>query len=280
MKARLRNLIKIEGLSKSFNSKRILNDINIEFEDRIYGLLGENGAGKTTLIRCMTNIYTNYKGRIITPNSSKEIGYLPQNFGAFKELTVKDMLLFFANQKALTIKKADEEIQTLIELVNLSDKANTRVGKLSGGMIRRLGIAQALLGEPDIIIFDEPTAGLDPEERLRFKNIIQKIKTGKTIIISTHIVEDIDALCDEVVILQKGNVVDCNNIKNIKNIACGKVYEIPGNLLNELNNQYEIVRQINKNNNIYYRILTKSYDSDYLVEPTVEDGYLCSIKNI
>ena len=190
------------------------------------------------------------------------------------------MLLFFANQKGLEKRKADKEIQNLIELVNLSDKANTKVGKLSGGMIRRLGIAQALLGDPDIVIFDEPTAGLDPEERLRFKNIIQKIKKGKTIIISTHIVEDIDALCDEVVILQKGNVVDCNNINNIKNIACGKVYEIPKNLLSELNNQYEIVRQINKNNNIYYRILTKSYDSDYLVESTVEDGYLCSIKNI
>lgn len=273
-------MIKVEGLSKKINSKIILDNITIEFEDKIYGLLGENGAGKTTLIRCMANIYTNYEGTITIPNSGKGIGYLPQNFGAFKELTVKDMLLFFANQKGLSLKTIDKEISSIVELVNLSDKSNTKVGKLSGGMVRRLGIAQALLGDPDIIIFDEPTAGLDPEERLRFKNIIQKIKKGKTIIISTHIVEDIDALCDEVVILKKGVIEDCNNINQTKNIAYGKVYEIPENLLCELNNPYEIVRQTNKNNSMYYRVLTKNYDLQYLVEPTIEDGYLCTIKNI
>lgn len=273
-------MIKIENLSKKFNSKKILNDITIDFQNKTYGLLGENGAGKTTLIRCITGMYSNYKGTISIVDANKQIGYLPQNFGAFKELTVNDMMLFFANQKGLPIKSTVKEIPNLIELVNLPDKANTKVGKLSGGMIRRLGIAQALLGNPDIIVFDEPTAGLDPEERLRFKNIIEKIKKEKTIIISTHIVEDVDVLCDEIAIVKNGRIIECNSTKEIRNIAKGKVYEIPETLSYNLTDSYEVVKQFNKNNNLYYRVLTKEFDSNYLVESTIEDGYLCSIKNI
>ena len=273
-------MIKIENLSKKFNSKKILNDITIDFQNKTYGLLGENGAGKTTIIRCITGMYSNYTGKITVTDKNKQIGYLPQNFGAFKELTVNDMMLFFANQKGLPIKSAVKEIPNLIELVNLSDKANTKVGKLSGGMVRRLGIAQALLGNPDIIVFDEPTAGLDPEERLRFKNIIEKIKKEKTVIISTHIVEDVDALCDEIAIVKNGRIIECNSTKGIKNIANGKVYEIPEALSYNLTDSYEVVKQFDKDNNLYYRVLTKEFDNNYLVESTIEDGYLCAIKEI
>lgn len=273
-------MIKINNLSKKFGSKPILNHISIDFQDKTYGLLGENGAGKTTLIRCITGMYSNYKGAIAIADANKQIGYLPQNFGAFKELTVYEMMLFFANQKRLPVKTIADEISSLIELVNLSDKADTKVGKLSGGMVRRLGIAQALLGNPDIIVFDEPTAGLDPEERLRYKNIIEKIKTGKTILISTHIVEDVDALCDEIAIVKNGMIIECGSINDIKSIAKGKVYEIPESLVYSLRDSYEIVKQFNKDDRVYYRVLSKKQDNDYSVEPTIEDGYLCSIKGI
>ena len=215
-------MIEIKNLTKKFKSHTVLNNISVNFDKKTYGLLGENGAGKTTLIRCITGMYSSYDGDINLLDSNKiqnNIGYLPQNFGAFKELTVNDMMLFFANQKALDLKNTATEIDSLLNLVNLSSQKDIKISKLSGGMLRRLGIAQALLGDPQTIILDEPTAGLDPEERLRFKNLIEKIKKEKTIILSTHIVEDVDALCDEIVIVKEGKIIFCGDVENIKNIA-------------------------------------------------------------
>lgn len=276
-------MIQIKNLSKKFKSHTVLNDITINFENKTYGLLGENGAGKTTLIRCITGMYSKYKGNIEISGKDKKnnlVGYLPQNFGAFKELTVNDMMLFMANQKGLSSKTASSDIASALELVNLSDKTKTKIGKLSGGMLRRFGIAQALLGDPETIIFDEPTAGLDPEERLRFKNIVEKIKKGKTIILSTHIVEDVDVLCDEIAIMKDGKIIECGDIEYIKSIAKGKVFEVPAKLLNNTNETYEVIKQFQRENETYYRILSNNFDESFLVSPSIEDGYLCAIKGI
>ncbi len=275
-------MIKIEHLSKKFHlrSKNVLNDITIDFEQGTYGLLGENGAGKTTLIRCITGMYSNYKGTISFDTNNKLIGYLPQSFGAFKELTVYEMMLFFANQKELKLKDISPIINEIIETVNLSDKLNTKVGRLSGGMVRRLGIAQALLGNPDVLVFDEPTAGLDPEERLRFKNVIEKVKKDKTIIISTHIVEDVEALCDKIAIVNEGTIVKCSKASEIKLIANSKVFEVPASKLPSISEPSEIIKQVQKDDELYYRVLAQGIDSNYLVEPTIEDGFLCAVKNI
>lgn len=270
-------MIRIENLTKKFKKKTALDDITIYFDNCTYGLLGENGAGKTTLIRCITGLYSGYGGTIST---EEEIGYLPQTFGAFKELTVREMMQFLANQKGLRSSAVANEISELLELVNLTDKADSKVGKLSGGMVRRLGIAQALLGNPDTVILDEPTAGLDPEERLRFKNIIQKIKKNKTIILSTHIVEDVDALCDKIAIMKNGKIIACDESKNIKNSAQKKVYEIPAAVADTLTVPFEIVKQFQRDDDVFYRILTNEFDETYSAEPTIEDGYLCAIKNI
>ncbi len=270
-------MIKIENLNKSFRSKEVLRDISVEFENRTYALLGENGAGKTTLIRCITGMYP-YKG-IITITGNGEIGYMPQSFGAFKELTVREMLYFFANQKGLKPRQYKKEVENLIELVNLAEKADVKTAKLSGGMQKRLGIAQALLGNPEILILDEPTSGLDPEERLRFKNIIQKIKGGKTIILSTHIVEDVETVCDDVVILDGGQIKSCCSTEKVKDIAAGKVFEVPEESLKETKGIF-IMRRFQKGDEVVCRILSSNFDAKYAAEPTTEDGYLCSIKNL
>lgn len=275
-------MIQIEHLTKKFKSHIVLDDISIDFKNKTYGLLGENGAGKTTLIRCITGMYSKFNGNIKLNGNKKDalIGYLPQTFGAFKELTVKEMILFLANQKGLDIKKTSSDIENILDLVNLSDKSNTKTGKLSGGMIRRLGIAQAMLGNPETIIFDEPTAGLDPEERLRFKNVIEKIKKDKTIILSTHIVEDVDVLCDEIAIMKGGRIIECGDIEYIKGLAKEKVFEVSESYLNNAGKPYEIIKQFRKENTTFYRILSNDFDKSFAVSPSIEDGYLCAIKNI
>ena len=164
--------------------------------------------------------------------------------------------------------------------MNLTSKKNVKIGKLSGGMLRRLGIAQALLGNPQIIILDEPTAGLDPEERLRFKNLIEKIKHDKTVILSTHIVEDVDALCEEIVIVKNGKVLFCGDTNGVRNLAKGKAFEAPESIVKSDIYKFEIVKQYQRDNNLYYRFLTNEFDESYLVLPQIEDGYICAVKNI
>ena len=202
-------MLTIHNLTKKFGRKLVLDNISFSFDNGVYGLLGPNGAGKTTLMRCLTKLYNTKDGVIfyndVSITKDKEylthIGYLPQKFGLFKDLKVYEMMMLLANLKKVDSKQAKKMIYDSIKVVNLSDRINSRISTLSGGMIRRLGIAQALLDDPKIIIFDEPTAGLDPEERLRFKNIISEIKKDKIIIISTHIVEDVEAVCDKVAIM-------------------------------------------------------------------------------
>ncbi|WP_026834681.1 ABC transporter ATP-binding protein [Eubacterium xylanophilum] len=199
-------MITIDNLNKSFWRKSILKGITVELDSNCYGLLGPNGAGKTTLIRCILGLYRTKKGSISIA-TEKCIGYLPQKYGAFRELTVHDALTYFARAKGIPNGECDQEIKRVLELVNLGEEEKKRVGHLSGGMLRRVGIAQALLGNPDIIIFDEPTAGLDPEERMRFNSLINDIKEGKTILISTHIIEDLEETCDRVLVMKNGNII-------------------------------------------------------------------------
>jgi len=246
-------MFEISNLYKSFKKNQVLKDVSLSFENGIYGLLGPNGAGKTTLIRCMVNLYDINKGVIkfngLSIDNNDEflsnIGYLPQKFGLFKELTAYENLKYFCILKKINKDRMDDEIKDCLKAVNLEDRINHKVSTLSGGMIRRLGIAQAILGKPRIIIFDEPTAGLDPEERIRFKNILTQIKKDRLIIISTHIVEDIEASCDRIIIMNDGRVLKSGSAKEIKSAAIGKVYGEKSKL-----------------------------------KPTVEDGYMCIIKRI
>ncbi|MCR5798418.1 MAG: ATP-binding cassette domain-containing protein [Eubacterium sp.] len=208
-------MINIYNISKSFKRRNVLNDLSVDFERGCYGLLGPNGAGKTTLIRCILGLYKTDEGSIKVGDDI-QIGYLPQNFGMFNELSLKDMMEYFAASKKIPKAKRAEEIEKALTYVNLADRMNDRVSHLSGGMKRRAGIAQAILGNPDVLIFDEPTTGLDPEERARFKEVIKRLREdGKCIIISTHIVDDVEHICDKVVIVKDGHVLINSTVEDV-----------------------------------------------------------------
>ncbi len=269
-------MLKLNNCTKTFKKKRALDCFSLEFEPGVYGLLGPNGAGKTTLMRCICDLYNLDEGSIEKP---ERIGYLPQKFGMFKQLKVYDMMEYFSILKNIDKTKRDAEIRSCVEAVNLSDRLFDRVKSLSGGMVRRIGIAQAILGNPDIIIFDEPTAGLDPEERMRFKNIIRQISGDNIIIISTHIVSDVEAVCDHIILMDKGKLIFSGTGTDISNIGKNKVYLVEADKQNDLQNEYYIKDRVETDNRSYLRILSNQQQPGKIITPTLEDGYICALKN-
>lgn len=279
-------MICVNHLSKSFRKNNVLNDINCELENGVYGLLGPNGAGKTTLMRCMTNLYKPSSGDIriddvsVTKNQ-KIIGYLPQSFGLFGELTVQDSMKYFSSIKGIPKREVKRQIEKSLIAVNLLDKKKTVCHNLSGGMLRRVGVAQALLGKPKLILFDEPTAGLDPEERMNFKRIISGLGKEETIIISTHIVEDIEACCNHVIVMDQGKICQIGTCEEIACYAEGKVFQCPQNAIYKLESKCFLEKQFQYKGEIYYRILSSENQSELqMLEPTLEDGYMCIIKGL
>lgn len=212
-------MLRIEDLTMGFGKKKVIDSISFEFLPGVHGLLGPNGAGKTTLIRSMLGLYKIDAGEIfyddIEPFTGDLAGYLPQDFGLFKGMKLYDMMEYFAYYKDIDEDKQDSEIKRCINMVNLSDCMKKRVGKFSGGMIRRVGIAQALLGDPKVLIFDEPTASLDPEERNRFKSIINKVKQDKVVIIATHDVDTLRNVCDYLEIIKDGKFIFTGTVDDL-----------------------------------------------------------------
>lgn len=281
-------LLAINNLTKKFGRKLVLDNISFTFDNGVYGLLGPNGAGKTTLMRCLTKLYPIKEDVILFNDVSitkdkdylANVGYLPQKFNLFKDLKVFEMMMLMANLKKVDNKQAKIMIDDCINVVNLSDRINSRIGTLSGGMIRRLGIAQALLNDPKIIIFDEPTAGLDPEERLRFKNIISEIKKDKLIIISTHIVEDVEAVCDKIAIMNCGKIIVNGTCREIQDIAQNKTFLVMEQDIPNIKGDYVVQKKFEQNGNRMLKILTNKPQTTEPIAPNVEDGYICALKNI
>ncbi len=279
-------MLEIINLNKSFKKKQVLKEISICLDREVHGLLGPNGAGKTTLIRCIVNLYQipngsiKFEGIDIFENNvfSKYIGYLPQKFGLFKELSVYDNLHYFGVLKKISKDVMDTCIKESLGKVNLQDKIHHKVSTLSGGMIRRLGIAQALLGNPPVMIFDEPTVGLDPEERIRFKNLLSYIKKDKLVIISTHIVEDVEACCDKIIIMDEGKILKTGNSEEIMSIARGKVFEVKQGT--DMNPCWYVEKTFSRNEENFLRVLSNRQEMYKSLEPTVEDGYMCLLKGI
>jgi ABC-2 type transport system ATP-binding protein len=276
-------MIEVKNLSLSIQKKQILDRITVPFQPGVYGLLGPNGAGKTTLLRCMTGIYSvprntiQMDGMDIVGSQSyaQALGYLPQKFGLFKRMTVTQMLGYFCELKHIPPRQQKEEICKCLDSIGLSQRAGDQIRTLSGGMIRRLGIGQAFLGNPKLVILDEPTAGLDPEERIRFKNLVSSLsREDKIVILSTHIVEDVAALCDHIVILAEGKVAAVGTGEEIAASAQGKVYRIPITQAAQLTPPYFISKQEEAS----IRILSSLPQPGEPQTPTIEDGYLCKVK--
>lgn len=243
--------INIEHLNKSYGKQKVLNDISLHIPVGMYGLLGENGAGKTTLMRILSTMLEPTSGNITMNNvdikdkkSIREmIGYLPQEFSVYPNMSVYSALDYLGILSELPKKIRRERISLLLKQVNLEQEKNKRFKNLSGGMKRRFGIAQALLNNPKILIIDEPTAGLDPEERLRFYNLLSELALNRIILLSTHIATDIEATCSKVAILCAGEVVFEGDIETLLKMGKDKIYtvSIPQNELEDFKSNHHII---------------------------------------
>lgn len=224
----------LEHVTKQYKEKRAVSDIGVVFGHGVYGLLGENGAGKTTLMRMICGLLKPSGGEICCDGRDilrmggeyrKLLGYLPQDFGFYPDYSAWRFLMYMAALKALPQKQAKERITELLELVNLMDVKDKKLKTYSGGMLKRVGIAQALLNEPEILILDEPTSGLDPKERVRFRNIISSLSKDRIILFSTHIVSDIEYIADEILMMKQGELTACGTTAEILAAVTGRVWE-------------------------------------------------------
>lgn len=283
MKKEVVHVLEINNLTKKFKKMTAVNDFSFNFDYGVYGILGPNGAGKTTLMRCIVGLY-NYTGNIKIDSVSNRkqasiIGYLPQKFGLFPNLTSYEMLKYFALEKEISKDVIDEEIMQCLKIVGLEDKKDKKCASLSGGMIRRLGIAQAILGKPSVIILDEPTAGLDPEERIRFKNIIAGLE-NTTVLLSTHIVSDVEEVCNRVLVFDKGDLVFNGNIKDITSFATNRIYSLPASQKSEIKGGFTVQSNFEEDGERCIKIIADQPQDDLKsLQATLEDGYICLLRS-
>ncbi|BDR54911.1 ABC transporter ATP-binding protein [Bombiscardovia apis] len=229
-------MLQLEHVYKSFGSKQVTRDMNITFERGVYGLLAPNGAGKSTLMKMMTTLLRPDKGSITWDGEDiigmdeqyrGLLGYLPQDFGYYPNYTPRQFLSYIAALQGLSDKESKERVMHLLSMVGLEDAANKKMKALSGGMVQRVGIAQSLLNDPQLLILDEPTAGLDPKERVRFRNIIHALAADRTVILSTHIVSDIETIASQVVMVKDGSLYQQDSPAGLCAQYQGHIYEVP-----------------------------------------------------
>lgn len=280
--------IEIQNLSKKYlNSKRkSLDNVNMTINNGILGLIGENGAGKTTLLKILSTQIPPSEGSVkvfgydpVTEIESVRsiMGYLPQHVAFFPNLTSFEMMDYIGLLKNMNNeKKRKEEIEYWLEKFNLSDKRNEKIKSLSGGMKQRLGIVQSLLGDPKVVILDEPTVGLDPNERLRFRNIISDISKDKVVIISTHIINDIAMMGNQLAIIKKGNLLYSGYTDHMLEQVNEKVFTevIDHTAAIDFSKYGEVISYVRKKDGLEVRFISEDKKGHYIaVEPTLEDAY-------
>lgn len=272
--------IVLKNITKKYKNKEVLSHLNFEFDNKIYAFIGHNGSGKSTLMRIITGLIEPTQGEVIFYQNDKIIdykkvkfGYLSQEFNAFKEFTVYEQLEYFAIMKKINKKVYSNEIKKVLVEVNLWENKDVKCKNLSGGMIRRLGIAQTLLGSPDIIILDEPVVGLDPDERMRFMEIIKSIQLDIPIIFSTHIIDDISSLSPEIIFFKNGQIKFNGSSSQFIDIAKGKIYLCSRENLSKIK---ERITSIKISENTYKVIASNRLNYDFLQEitPCMEDAYI------
>ena len=272
--------IVLKNITKKYKNKEVLSHLNFEFDNKIYAFIGHNGSGKSTLMRIITGLIEPTQGEVLFYQNDKIIdykkvkfGYLSQEFNAFKEFTVYEQLEYFAIMKKINKKVYSNEIKKVLMEVNLWENKDVKCKNLSGGMIRRLGIAQTLLGSPDIIILDEPVVGLDPDERMRFMEIIKSIQLDIPIIFSTHIIDDISSMSPEIIFFKNGQIKFNGSSSQFIDIAKGKIYLCSRENLSKIK---ERIASIKISENTYRVIASNRLNYDFLqdVTPCMEDAYI------
>lgn len=278
-------MLKIESLSKKFGKKEALSDVNLELDSGIYGLLGDNGAGKSTLMRLLVGVDTPTRGHILYEGEDisqlKEkyrglLGYMPQEFAVFPGFTAGEFLTYMGALKGLSKRELKEKIPRVLAFVNLEDVKDKKVSTFSGGMKRRVGIAQALLNDPKILILDEPTAGLDPGERIRFSNILSNMSKDKIILFSTHIISDIEAITKSIIILNDGKIRAKTTSDKLIEKMEGRVFEsrIPFSELTAYEKKVQIIRMRYEGERLKIRYTGDAFEGARPVRANLEDYYI------
>ncbi|NLL00535.1 MAG: ABC transporter ATP-binding protein [Clostridiales bacterium] len=280
--------IELKDVSKFYGRKQALDHVNLEIHKGMFGLLGRNGAGKTTLMKIITTLLGPSSGECTVCGVNvreavkvrQMIGYLPQDFSMYGNMTAYEALDYLGLLSGIHKQGRKEIIPDLLEKVNLKSNLRTKVKAMSGGMRRRLGIAQAIMHNPKVIIVDEPTAGLDPEERMRFRNLLTEIAGERIVILSTHIVGDIEATCEQIAVMDQGRIIFKGTVSQLLEDAIGHIYEIKVSRIEveELKKQYEVTNVFMQSSEAMVRFIIKDNDGGVgaakMVQPNVEDAYM------
>lgn len=279
--------LRLQNLKKQYGAKCAVDDINLVLTPGVYGLLGANGAGKTTLMRMICGVLKPSSGNIRLNGRTLEelgekyyahLGYMPQDFGFYPDFTAREFMLYIAAVKGIGQRAAKHRTNNLLQMVNLQDVADKKIKSFSGGMKQRLGIAQAELNKPSILILDEPTAGLDPKERVRFRNLISDFAKEKIVILSTHIVSDVSYIADTILMMKRGKLLLQEPMGTVTDCIEGKVWEL---LVDEreamkYNGRFSFVNLHHENNAVRLRIVSDIPPSKkaITVKPSLEDLFL------
>lgn len=279
--------LQLQHLSKHYGGNLAVDNITLDLAPGVYGLLGANGAGKTTLMRMLCGVLKPTSGTVRLNGRKMEelgeryythLGYMPQDFGFYPEFTAREFMLYMAAVKGFDKREAKIRTEKLLHMVNLQDVADKRIKTYSGGMKQRLGIAQAELNNPSVLILDEPTAGLDPKERVRFRNLISDFAKAKIVILSTHIVSDVSYIADTILLMKNGSLILQEPIDHVTDSIKGKVWEVlavPREV--ERYSRYFLVANLHHENEIVrLRIISEDSPAEdaYTVEPSLEDLFL------
>ena len=281
--------LRIENLTKAYGKKVALRDFSATLSNGIYGLLGPNGAGKSTMMKIITENLSADNGRILVDGVPSDemgaayrslLGYMPQQQGMYPHFTARRFLYYIAGLKGMSKAEAAEEIERVAAMVNMTEHLDKQLGTYSGGMKQRLLIAQAVLGSPKILILDEPTAGLDPKERIRIRNLISQISLDRIVILATHVVSDVEYIAKEIIMLKNGELVSQLRPSTLLQQMKGKVFEIcvPEGKVDEVQNSYLVGNiRMDDEDRIWVRVIgdeKPNWDVVQEVLPSLEDVYL------